>query len=219
MESAAVQAPSHCWAEPEPSCAALPCIITCAWVNRASAAQCDQGQPPYSSSSPAPTVTAPAICPADDGTQHCLLSTAVPQPWPVVSSCELVWSWPSWTFLRRSTMKPGKLDWLKTVLFSSLFLMTPNSYVKPLQLVNMCILNFSEKSNLRTEKKFLSWAVSVLVLEYLCAFVFYFRALIIIKGLLYKKNDMVGVYLSLQWFFSRQKKDILQKRNRRPTCL
>lgn len=69
--------------------------------------------------------------------------------------------------------------------------MNPNSYVNLLQLVNMCILNLSEKKNLRKKEKkknLLSWAVSISVFGYLCAFVFYFCALIIINGLLYKKR-------------------------------
>lgn len=87
--------PSHCWAEL--SCAS--CIIThvqCGWTGRVQ----------YSVTratfllvlSPSNHRTATAICPADDGTQHCVMSTVVPQPWPVVSSSELVWTGPSWTF-------------------------------------------------------------------------------------------------------------------------
>lgn len=53
--------------------------------------------------------------------------------------------------------------------------MNSDSYVNLLQLVNMCILNLSDKTKWRkTEKKISSWAVSISVLEYLCAFVFYF---------------------------------------------
>lgn len=82
--------------------------------------------------------------------------------------------------------------------------MNPNSYVNPQQLVNMCILNLSEKKKCK-EKNLLSWAVSISVFEYLCAFVFYFCALIIINGLLYKK-DVVSVCRSLTLFQGKKKK-------------
>lgn len=74
------------------------------------------------------------------------------------------------------------------------------------------------KKNVR-KKNLLSWAVSISVFEYLCAFVFYFCALIIINGLLYKK-DVVSVYRSLTLFQGKKKKCyILQNRNRRLSCL
>lgn len=102
----------------------------------------------------------------------------------------LLWTCPDW----RSTTKPWQLDRLTTVLFFFLlffFLTSLNSYVNLLQLVNnMCTLNLSEKSKSKGKKKenFLSWTVLISVFGFLCASVFYFCGLNIIKGLLYKKT-------------------------------
>lgn len=79
----------------------------------------------------------------------------------------------------------------------------------------MCILNFSEKRNLR-KKTPLSWAVLILVWGFLCAFVFSFCALIIIKGLLYKET--------IWWVFTFHSHDFKAKKKiqsllRRLSCL
>lgn len=206
--------PSYCWAELY--CASLH-INTCAvWMDRASAVQCDKGDLP-TNSVPQQSVYSSCHIPSRRWqTQHCVIQTVVPQPWPVLSSSELVWTGPSWTFPESSTMKPGELNWLKTVFcfwvffglfwggFFFFFLMT-NSYLNLLQLVNMCILNFSEKRNLRKKNPLVLSCLNFSLGIFVC-FCLFFLCIDYYQGITVQRNDMVSVYLSLTWFQSKKKK-------------
>ncbi len=121
--------------------------------------QCDKGDPPTSS---LPQQSSYSNCHLPSTRWHTALRYQYGSAPAMASSLLLLWTGQDWTILDlslRSTIKPGKLDWLKTVLF----LMNPNSYVNLLQLVNMCILNLSEKKkNLRKKEKKKSLVLSCL---------------------------------------------------------
>ena len=103
--------------------------------------------------------------------------------------------------------------------------MNPNSCVNLLQLLITCVLKLEwrgKKKSLRKKKgeknhqkkKILSWAVSILVFGYLCAFVFYFCALIIIiTGFLYKKKEKKSGFISLTLFQSKTIENSLEQKS------